>query len=135
MSDSEPAEPSSPRAFRWVDLLELAQEFGAREDEASLRCAVSRSYYAVFNTAREVLEVHDPEYQPMRSQDSHQQVWRRLAALGRRQAKTAARKGRSLLHKRKNADYVLTADDWPRQSEQALEEAHKTILALTDLLE
>ena len=39
-------------AFDWEANLRLAQELQKREDEAALRCAIGRAYYAVFGKAR-----------------------------------------------------------------------------------
>ncbi len=129
MTDTQSAE----EPFDWTDLFELAKELAQREDEASLRCSVSRSYYAVFNIAREVLADLDPDYRAMRSKDSHKQVWDRMRALPQRQARTAERSGRSLLGKRKTADYVPHAGDWTKLTQQSLEEAKRAISALKDL--
>jgi len=43
-------------AFDWHEYLVLAEKFeSTRKDEAALRCAVSRAYYAVFNQAEKFL--------------------------------------------------------------------------------
>ena len=130
MSEQTP-EPT----FAWEDFFELAAVLAERGDEASQRSAVSRAYYAVFNVAQSVLEAHDPNYNSMRSRDSHKQVWDRLRALDRRQARSAERSGRSLLNKRKSADYTLGLGDWPNRTKQALVEAKRALASLNDLLE
>ncbi len=127
------ADDSSPK-FDWRDFFELAQELGQRDDEAALRSAVSRSYYAVFHTAQFVLEHVDPDYATIRSRDSHKQVWDRLASLEQRQAKNAVRKSRSLLQARRDADYRSNACDWPRRAAAALHDAEQDLLSLTDLV-
>lgn len=38
--------------FDWSEFLRIARELSARDDEASHRIAISRAYYAAFNTAR-----------------------------------------------------------------------------------
>ena len=43
-------------AFDWTEYLTLAQELVQREEEACLRSAISRAYYAAFGKARERLE-------------------------------------------------------------------------------
>lgn len=43
-------------AFTWADYLTVASTLNAAGDEASLRAAVSRAYYAVFGEAKEVAE-------------------------------------------------------------------------------
>lgn len=135
MTDTPPRPNGEPAAFDWFEFASLAVKLAEQDDEASLRTSVSRSYYAVFHLAQRVLERHDAEFHTMRVSDSHKLVWDRLAALNRRQATTAERKGRSLLHKRKDADYRVDASDWPRQTEKALAEMQLALTALTDLLD
>jgi uncharacterized protein (UPF0332 family) len=128
------ADDTPPAGFNWVSFFELAQELGQRDDEAAQRSAVSRSYYAVFHTAQIVLEHFDPEFASVRSQDSHKQVWDRLATLSQRQAKNALRKSRNLLQARRDADYRIHAGDWPRRTQAALHDAEQAIRSLTELL-
>jgi uncharacterized protein (UPF0332 family) len=127
-------DPSEASEFDWNDFLKLAQFLAERGDEASLRSSVSRGYYAVFHLAQVALARHDPDFEQHRGSDSHKLVWDRLAALERRQATTAARSGRSLLNKRKLADYQRSASNWPKQSETALIELNRVVTALNDLL-
>lgn len=129
------ADSAEPDAFEWLDFVDLARFLAERGDEASLRSSVSRGYYAVFHLAQVALTRHDPDFDQHRGSDSHKLVWDRLAALERRQAKNAARSGRSLLNKRKLADYHRSASDWPKQCDTALAEVHRAIAALTDLLD
>jgi hypothetical protein len=134
MSDTT-ASQDEGTPFSWTDFVVLAEALAGMDDEASLRTAVSRGYYAVFHLAQMVLERHDPEFHSLRVSDSHKQVWDRLQSIDRRQAKTAVRSGRSLLNKRKQADYRLNVGDWPRQTTQALAEVKRAVAALTDLLD
>jgi uncharacterized protein (UPF0332 family) len=129
------ADSAEPSEFDWLDYLKLAQFLAERGDEASLRSSVSRGYYAVFHLAQVALTRHDPEFNQHRGSDSHKLVWDRLAALDRRQATTAARSGRSLLSKRKLADYQRSASNWPKQSETSLEEIRRVVAALKELLD
>lgn len=130
MTEDDASEP-----FRWLDFIELASELAERQDEASLRTAVSRSYYALFHTAQVVLEHLDPDYSVHRSRDSHKQVWDRLGSIGRRQTKSAMNRGRSLLHTRKQADYRLKgSSDWPKTAKDAVARAESAIKVLRDLL-
>ena len=123
-----------PEDFSWQAFFELAERLAAAPDEASLRTAVSRSYYAVYNRAREMLEHLDPDYEPHRTRESHKQVWDRVAARTERQAKTAARSGKSLMHKRVEADYHLDRGQWDKQSRDALAEARRALNSIDDLM-
>jgi uncharacterized protein (UPF0332 family) len=128
------ADSTEPNAFEWLEFVDLAHFLAERSDEASLRSSVSSGYYAVFHLAQVALTRYDPDFDQHRGSESHKTVWDRLAALERRQAKTAARSGRSLLHKRKLADYQRSASDWPKQTKTALEEVNRAVTALNDLL-
>ena len=128
------ADDDTPESFSWLDYHELAKELVERDDEASLRTAVSRSYYALFNAARVVVAHHDPDYSLHRSRDSHKVVWDKLNTLNRRQAKSAARRGRSLLRERKDADYQLDATSWRRRASSAVEHAGAALRGLVELL-
>ena len=53
-------------SFVWSDYLELAKELlggavGSPLEEAKLRSAISRAYYAVFNEARDYLVLNKPD--------------------------------------------------------------------------
>ncbi|NVB37797.1 hypothetical protein G6O69_08125 [Pseudenhygromyxa sp. WMMC2535] len=126
---SEAREP-----FSWVAFFELAETLAKNDDEASLRTAVSRSYYAVYNGARLLLEELDPDFSAHRTQESHSQVWERVSSLPQRQAKSICRKGRSLRAKRVSADYEANAGHWSQNSDSALSEACSALNAIEDLL-
>jgi uncharacterized protein (UPF0332 family) len=128
------ADDAPSAGFDWLDFFTLAQELGQRENEAAQRSAVSRSYYAVFHYAQLVLQHLDPEFASTRSQDSHKQVWDRLATLSQRPAKNALRKSRNLLQARRDADYRLEASDWSRRTEAALHDAEQALRSLSELL-
>ncbi|HFE46612.1 MAG TPA: hypothetical protein ENJ18_14145 [Nannocystis exedens] len=122
------------KSFNWIDFHTLAEELAQRGDEASLRTAVSRSYYAVFNVARCVVACHDPEYSLHRHQESHKAVWDKLGMLKQRQAKSAARKGRGLQRERQQADYVEDAEGWVRRVKDAVQHAGAALRGLVELL-
>ena len=64
-------------AFDWEDYLSLAKELASRADEAALRSAASRAYYAVFCKARNNLRREGatiPRFSP------HDLVWDTYAA-------------------------------------------------------
>lgn len=128
------AERGQSRAFAWADYLALARELASRSDEASLRSAVSRSYYALFHGAQTALKACDPEYASHRVRDGHKQVWDRLAGVSRRQAKSAAMRGRTLLVSRHEADYRASGGrDWAREARDAVARAEAALRALSDL--
>lgn len=91
-------EPFNPRAF-----LELAEELGSdSDDEARLRTAISRAYYALFLIAREKTGVPDTAEGP------HSAVRR---ALKQRGFRIIANKLEDLFMLRVVADYQLAPHD------------------------
>lgn len=62
-------------SFDWSDYLSLAQRLAQESDEAALRCATSRAYYAAYNTARRYKDAHLGTYSPDMEEGSHQAVW------------------------------------------------------------
>ena len=60
-------------AFAWTDFLELAKEISSRSDDAALRSALSRAYYAAFGMAIDALEAAG--HSISRAAAAHSQVW------------------------------------------------------------
>ena len=89
--------------FSWGEYLRLAEELGQRtDDQASLRSAISRAYYAVFCTARDFLE---REGIPLPSVSLHVAVWQDFQNDPRRQWVNIGRLGERLRYARTRADY------------------------------
>lgn len=93
--------------FEWADNLTLAQsqyrEGLAAEDEAGLRCAIGRAYYAAFGTAADFLR---SQGETINESTAHYDVW---STFGRyRDGTIESAIGtilRVMLRKRKWADY------------------------------
>jgi hypothetical protein len=64
---------SSP-PFNWSEYFKLAEELGKRPDEASLRSALSRTYYYVFHLA--LKRAQDNDFKPLPGEGTHTQLWR-----------------------------------------------------------
>ena len=86
-----------------LDFLTLARELGCRPDEAALRTAVGRAYYALFLLARERLGI------PLTTPDVHSQLARVLR--GQPGYWKTAGDLRVLRALRNVADYQLLPDD------------------------
>jgi uncharacterized protein (UPF0332 family) len=61
--------------FDWDEFLKLAKELAQQNDEASLRTAISRIYYAVYWKARIQLEKEGFVVRFGIGRGSHEQVW------------------------------------------------------------
>jgi len=78
--------------FDWNGYLELAKDLQSRSDEASLRTAISRAYYFVYNTAQNRPAV--AQYRTDPKLPVHEELWslyerndgecRRLATIAKR---------------------------------------------------
>jgi len=115
--------------FEWSKFFALAEELGARAtDEAALRSAVSRAYYAVFGTARERLRNEGVAEEVLQS---HWKVWRDYRrAPGRR---ALGIDGDRLKAKRVRADYANTIGFLPALVRDSMEMARALLISWDSL--
>ncbi|MDH0868396.1 hypothetical protein [Mitsuaria sp. GD03876] len=97
-------------------LLTLAGELVLRKDEASLRTAASRAYYAVFLLARKVANVQS------RGADAHARTQQHFAASG---YKDFAKRLGTLRKRRNSADYIDERPFSRHEAFVALSDAHE----------
>lgn len=109
--------------FNWRDYLGLAQELSQRQDEAAIRSAISRAYYAALCSARLHLETEDGLVISTMGTDSHTQIWNAFQKKGKA-ANAIYQKGKSLKHRRQKADYEHTVDKLSHEVAAALEDAN-----------
>jgi uncharacterized protein (UPF0332 family) len=120
--------------FEWTQFHSFAERLLDSDDDAALRSAVSRDYYAVFHHAKQVVEMLDPGFSPARGYESHRAIWDAVRALRRKQATTLARVGESLLAKRKLADYQQGCTGWRGRAQIAHEEAARGLQQAAELM-
>jgi hypothetical protein len=99
-------------AFRWSDYLALAHDLIKRNDEAALRSAISRSYYAVFGTAEETLTANQIAVKKTRRRkklNSHEAVWYTYRSDSRTSWQKVGTDGDRLKRERVQADYKAYA--------------------------
>ena len=89
--------------FDWTDYLTLAEELRQRTDEASLRTAISRGYYAAFHQARDYLQ-EELGVSLSAFGSVHKQLWREYTNRGRT-LRGIGINGDRLNDFRKSADY------------------------------
>jgi uncharacterized protein (UPF0332 family) len=112
--------------FDWTKYLILAKELSERaNDEASLRSAISRAYYAAFCTARNRL-LQEGEEIP-RTGEAHNLVWEKYRESAHRGRKKIGVIGDRLRRSRNIADYE---DEFPNLDRKAYE----TVVSTSDLL-
>lgn len=106
--------------FDWKEYLSLAEELAKRNDEAALRAAVSRAYYAAFCTARNHLR-QKGNIIP-NSEQTHKIVWESFKQKGKDHA-AVYQNGNRLKNKRRQADYDDEVDKLSNLVETALVDA------------
>jgi len=94
--------------FDWSDYARLAEELRAREDEASLRTAISRLYYSVYHRARDYLL--DQGIPLSTTDSSHKVVWKTYLRMGG-SCGAVGRSGERIHDNRRKADYDKSVSD------------------------
>lgn len=96
-------------SFDWKEYATLAEELRARDDEGSLRTAISRIYYSTYHNARDYLE---EEGVPLSTADSsHKVVWNGYKNFGGSSCRAVGINGDRLFDNRKKADYNDEVED------------------------
>lgn len=94
--------------FNWNEFATLAEELSERDDEASLRTAISRIYYSTYHQARDYLL---DEGIPLSTSDSsHRIVWNNYRNMGG-SCRSVGVNGDRLFDNRKKADYESAVPD------------------------
>jgi len=118
--------------FDWTRYLLLAQELAERRnDEASLRSAVSRAYYAAFCIARNRL-LQENEKIPATG-EAHATVWTKYRNSVQKHRKDIGTTGDRLRRSRNRADYDNEFPDISEKVEQALANAKDLLESLEGL--
>jgi len=91
-------------SFDWINYLRLAEDLAARGDEASLRSAISRAYYFLFNVAYARAEKNlGPK--PENDQTTHKWCWNAYANCGNQAGEELAAECERLKWLRVQMDY------------------------------
>ena len=90
-------------AFDWSQYLILARDLGSRSEEAALRSAISRAYYASYNTARSFCS--NAGIPIIDTWNLHKDLWDAFLRKGGRTFASVHDKGQRLRRKRTKADY------------------------------
>lgn len=109
-------------AFDWTQYLVFAKELSGRTDEAALRSAISRAYYAAFNRARAYCIAKGIPVPESLDNTSHKAVWDALSNRGRTLA-GAHSNGTRLKRKRVDADYKPEIENLNDVVQQAITES------------
>jgi uncharacterized protein (UPF0332 family) len=117
--------------FDWAEYLRLADELAQRQtDEAALRSAVSRAYYAAF--CRACSHLKQQSIPVAQGDGSHQRVWESFSRLGRTYG-GVQHNGVRLLRRRIVADYRDDQTVSPQDAQSAVNTAKNILLWLNQL--
>jgi len=118
--------------FDWNNFLEVAERLSTQQDEASLRIAVSRAYYCIYNLAKK--RAVSNGYQRKNGESSHAQMWRVYSLSPDSICKKLSTIGERLKEKRERADYedqeYVRVDE---EAKQAIADARSFIRQLDGL--
>ena len=115
--------------FDWAKYLVLAEELAMRSsDEASLRSAVSRAYYAAFCIARNRL-LQEGEEIP-KTGEAHTTVWTKYRFSAQKHLKDVGTTGDRLRRSRNKADYDDELPDISAMVEDAIAKARRLLHSL-----
>ena len=89
--------------FDWTGYYTLADELAKRADEASLRSAISRAYYYVYQIALERAQTNG--FKTIAGEGLHKQLWRNFSASPEPDCQRLAIIAQRLKDKRERADY------------------------------
>ena len=118
-------------AFNWSEFLVLAQELAQRREEAALRSAVSRAYYAAFGKARAFLEAEGVSFAA--DAGDHAQVWETFRASSNDVRYYIGEDGFVLRNNRNRADYDADVSDIQARAQRAVRKAETIFRSLERL--
>jgi uncharacterized protein (UPF0332 family) len=90
--------------FNWKQYLELAERLAKSGDEAELRSAISRAYYAAHGTAVNWVVAEGKGVSPS-PKPQHTTLWNIMQEDSRREAEEIGEYGHALRRERNTADY------------------------------
>jgi uncharacterized protein (UPF0332 family) len=124
-------------SFDWHEYLDLARELQRSKqmscaDEARLRSAVSRAYYAAYHAARNRLE-REGHKSISSLPDCHRYVWKQFKLSIDQQRREIGTKGQRLKQERRNADYESDVGNWSATTIKAILESQRVFDELAKL--
>ena len=111
-------------SFDWNKFREVAERLRQETDEAALRTAISRVYYAAYWRARKFLETENFVFRQFES--SHRQVWDEFKQRGRTYY-GIGKAGDALRENRVEADYFDEIEDLDKAVEDSFKLFEKVV--------
>ncbi len=116
-------------AFDWTNYLLIARQLAEQSaDDAALRSAVSRAYYAAYNSALNYCNGNSILI--VKNKGSHEDLWDAFLSQNSLQLLSVQAKGDRLRKRRTDADYKPNVSGWGSTAEQSLQDSHDILKAL-----
>src|ERR1700684_2233491 len=96
-------------SFDWNEYLKLAKLLAEKTDAASLRTAVSRSYYCIFNLG--MIKAKANGFSPKDDAGSHDQLWQLYSRNTDKTCRRVSILGQRMKRRRIKADYRRMIDN------------------------
>jgi hypothetical protein len=120
--------------FDWSQYLTLAKQLATATEEASLRSAISRSYYCAFNLAKARAEQNGYRDPQDNLAGGHENLWGLYSRNGASKAcSDLAVLGPRMKHRRVRADYRPNFHRLKDGAKDAIEDAEKCVELLSSL--
>jgi uncharacterized protein (UPF0332 family) len=123
--------------FEWRDYLRIAEQLitGAAKDEAALRAAVSRAYYAAFNVAKARLFAQN-RMTALQVRNVHMAVWQHYSSSPDARELRIGQAGYRLRNARNSADYDADFPNVSRDAAMLVQQARNLIdsIAMLELV-
>lgn len=121
-------------AFDWLEFLELAKKLSHMTDEASLRTAVSRSYYCTYNLALNRAKLNQYRSPADTMAGIHEQLWDLYSRNDTDDnCKYLALWGPRMKRRRVKADYHSSYPKIEQEAKDAINEAEQCVAKLASL--
>lgn len=114
-------------SFDWIEYFKLAQELKLRPltNQAAMRSAISRAYYAGYNKA--AAKMQEDTGKPLAGGDTHKQVWDYFEKASDLYRRRIGNDGTRLKRRRVDADYHADREVRENDLEDAFIKAEKIL--------
>jgi uncharacterized protein (UPF0332 family) len=118
-------------SFDWNEYLKLAKHLAEKTDVASLRTAVSRSYYCIFNLS--MIKAKANGFVPKDDAGSHDQLWSLYSRNTDKTCRHVSVLGQRMKRRRIKADYIRMIDNLDTDVKDAIADAEECVSLLSAL--
>lgn len=123
------------KRFDWAEYLDFARYLCEEdyEDEAALRSAISRAYYAAYNLAEKFRSDRNIPLSGKKG-NLHDKLWATFGESSNSVWQAIATNGDNLREARNRVDYILIHKDHPKTIELWLKQANDTVRTVSNIL-